>query len=331
MGPETRHVLAGCLLLGACTSNGDGGGDSNPTWSCFEGVDSCDCERLRPGWESASSGRSGNGCAGFGCCLYSEATTESTLATCQCNESEVACETQAAAMRDTTVVAECPPGGAVGPTACAQASESCELSYLGDRSLGGCCPGTLCDLGPDGIRLCRAGTAEEEASARECQRAAYSGADTLEVSAGSINTSVGSFDFSVLERGESFVGTGGCVTSVSLRLQAPGPCTMDLAATLVNGRFQVTSVDASLASCGGYSGAALGGSVLASDPAQIPFTLTWEAVSCDWGGGFEGFCTAGSMDWHLDGTIGDVTFQDSHVVLRGVLCVSQPSGACPPA
>ena len=83
-----------------------------------------------------------------------------------------------------------------------------------------------------------------------------------------------------------------------------------------------------LGQCAGFNGG-LNSSLLVDDPAAIPFEFAFDGITCDWGGGFEGFCSAGRFEWHLGGTVGGITFEDATLSMRGVMRVGQAAGTCP--
>ena len=115
-----------------------------------------------------------------------------------------------------------------------------------------------------------------------------------------------------------------------------GTCSLELKAEVRNGRLVPTYVFGDLSSCEGYTGGMLGGFVSVSDPAGIPFELTFSGLSCDGNLIFESYCAAGAFDWHLTGSLASgvssippLTFEDQHLIANGVLCGEEPKGACP--
>src|SRR5690606_18855733 len=260
------------------------------------------------------------------CCLLTEGEDSS----CQCLADGTNCDAEAASRRDTTVVSACPPGAESLPVACAEVAENCELAYLQQQGFEDCCDGSVCDLGANGIRICRVATDEEVRRARECRRAAYSGTDNVVFEPVAIATSVGTLTFTDLFTAQGLVGPGGCINGASMRLSDGGLCSLELTAGLVDGALAVTSVDANLHNCSGYEGSEAFLYIDEVDPANIPFAVSIDAISCDWGGGFEGYCTSGEITWTLQGTLAGITFEAMSIPLTGVTCVAQPAGDCPP-
>jgi hypothetical protein len=214
--------------------------------------------------------------------------------------------------------------------ACAAIGENCELGYIRENGLDGCCPGLLCDIGAAGIRVCRVGTAEEEVYARECQRAAYSADTTMRVEQGVVATNYGTFDLSEVSRADPYVGPEGCVTGIQVVVtEGSSDCFLLIGIGAVGGELGIAFVEASFGGCEAYTGPEPAMPARESDPVMIPFAAVIDLVSCDWGGGFEGFCTSGRMDLSVQGSIADVEFQATQLTLTGA-CVARPEGECLP-
>ena len=315
------------VLVASCESDGD---DrlANADWICSEDS-ACSCEAVKPGVEIASSRPGVVSCAKYGCCLLTEHETDFSFASCECFNTDASCEAEAATRRDVSVVERCPPGSALPP--CAAAGENCRPEYLRQNDLAGCCEGLLCRPNEAGVPTCQPGSADEVALATECDSVARSTSlNELEVLTPSIRTSVGELEVGEVRFAFPGVGPGGCLNDLQITIGELG-CSFEFALELSGGALTPSNFIASIRDCPGFVGETnqeyLSPGLSPDDP--LPFSFTFEGISCDAQLIFESYCVAGSFDFHLGGTIRGVTFEDQHFVVRGVMCGADPSGACP--
>ena len=295
---------------------------------CSEGS-TCSCDAVKPGVEVGSSNPVVS-CATYGCCLLTERETELSFASCECFNTDVSCEAEAATRRDVSVVERCPPGSALPP--CAAAGENCRPEYLGQNDLAGRCAGLLCRPNEAGVPTCQPGTAEELALATECDSVARSttGRNELEVLTPSLRTSVGELDVGEVLFAFAGTGPGGCLNDLQITFGDFG-CSFELAVELSGGALTPSSFLAHIPDCPGFVGETnqdyLSPDLSPGDP--LPFSFSFEGIACDANLVFESYCVAGNFDFHFGGTLRGVTFEDQHLVVRGVMCGLDPSGACP--
>jgi hypothetical protein len=95
----------------------------------------------------------------------------------------------------------------------------------------------------------------------------------------------------------------------------------------VDGALAVADFFGSLNGREGFEGG-FGGSVILGEP-PLPFGFSFNGLACDAHLIFESYCSAGTFDSRLQGTVGDITFQDQVLSVRGGLCSAEPKGACP--
>lgn len=331
LGRGALAVLA-ALVLGSCSSGDDDGPDGPRQWDyCESRGDSCVCEILAPGWSSSGFGE--RACSGFNCCLLTENPDESTALRCECFEA-ASCEAEAESRRGAMQVDSCPPGDDVifgAPTECAEEGENCSSDYLADQDLSGCCDGTVCLANDDQVRVCQEATDELRALANACERAAQDRAELddepLEVTEPTLDTSVGVLTIDAVGFTANGVGPGGCLNRVQMDL-GDSSCRLSLSAERHGGAWQVTNVSASFAACSGYMSERPATSIYVDDPAVIPFELEFTGLACDGHLIFESYCAAGTFDWHLSGTLEGVMFNDSHLIVEGVVCGFEPDGTC---
>jgi hypothetical protein len=76
----------------------------------------------------------------------------------------------------------------------------------------------------------------------------------------------------------------------------------------VDGALAVADFFGSLNGREGFEGG-FGGSVILGDP-PLPFGFSFNGLACDAHLIFESYCSAGTFDFHLQGTVGDITFED---------------------
>jgi hypothetical protein len=321
VGSLVPVLAAGCL------------GDSNAVpdsadWVCNEDT-ACSCEALKSDVEVVSARPSVVACATYDCCLLTERETEYSFASCECSNTATSCEAEAASRRNVSVVERCPPGSALPP--CAAAGENCRPEYLSQNELTGCCAGLLCRANAAGVPTCQPGSPEELAQAAACDRVARSNSlNELEVLTPSIRTSVGELSVGDVRFAFPGAGPGGCLNDLRITIGGLG-CSFEFEVALSGGSLAPANFIASIADCPGFVGEAnqnyLSPGLSPGDP--LPFSFSFEGISCDAHLIFESYCVAGSFDFHLGGTLRGVTFEDQHFVVRGVMCNADPSGACP--
>jgi hypothetical protein len=106
---------------------------------------------------------------------------------------------------------------------------------------------------------------------------------------------------------------------------------LTLDAVLRDGEWVVRRAFGSLEGCDGYeAGGADSGTFDVRAPEPIPFELSYDVHPCR---AFEGlfpsrYCASGTFDWHLSGELGGVTFESSHIELRGVACGLSEDDSC---
>lgn len=324
------------LALGGCSGDdGDGlRGSRERQWDyCSQGSDGCRCEVLAPGWESSGFGE--QACSGFNCCLLTENPDESTAVRCECFDAAGSCEAEAESRRGAMRVDACPPGDEViagAPTECAAKGENCRDDYLAQQDLSGCCEGTVCLANEDQVPVCQEATDEQQALARVCDDVARTDEiRSLEVTEGNVSSSAGELAFDSVGFTTEQVGPGGCLTSLTMRFDQRDSalCNFELEAQQRAGQWEVVQLYAPISDCAGYvPGMSLTGLLLVDDPSQLPIDFTFEGLACDGRLIFESYCVAGRFDWHINGVIEGITFDDSHLVAEGVLCSTEPEGTC---
>jgi hypothetical protein len=234
--------------------------------------------------------------------------------------------------RRASVVAQCPPPAEVEPGPCAKAGENCRYDYLHQHKLDGCCAGSICSANADHIPVCQAASEEDVALSKQCTKVARSGSiHTTTVTTPSILTNDGEFRLDMLTFAFYGAGPGGCLNALDLTFasSSSSSCNLELQAELRDGRLTPISAVGFFSKCPGYTGPAYSGFFSETNAANIPFELTFTGLACDGNLVFESYCVAGSFDWHLQGTVGNVTFEDQHLVANGVLCGQEPKGECP--
>jgi hypothetical protein len=301
-------------------------GATQHNWSCSDSVDgtSCTCEDLRPGVQSIGLGKV-DVCDDHPCCLLTNHETMASTADCTCIESPD-CQAEAASRSGASVVPACPPGVQVTPPACAATNENCRPDYLAQNGLVGCCAGTLCKTGSNGIPVCQAASDAELAQAATCMRAAKSDMlNTLTITQGTLVTSVGTLKFDSISSAFLDAGTTGCVTGIDITFSGGSSCTLNLTVGVQSGALVVTHVVGFFSGCSGYTGNGLTDDfVSASNPSGIGLSLS--GTSCD---GSPSYCFAGELDWHIDTQFDTVTISDQHLVTDGGLCAVTAMGDCP--
>jgi hypothetical protein len=330
LGPWVRG-LAGLFLvlpLAHCSSGEEGTErEETPNWQCFEGG-ACACSKFKYPASSTSS-NSVDLCAGYNCCLLGEPKTPSSLAECNCLNTEATCDAEAASRPGTEVISQCPPPGE-GPDpneGCAVESESCDSDYLSSNGLRSCCPGTICEPNAEQRPVCRAASPDEEAAYLECLRTVQ----TLEVVTPSIRTSVGDVVLADVGDASATVGPLGCLNRFSVTLLEAGECSLWFVVELRDGALRLAGVYGNLTRCEGYTGPdeLFGGAISESDPELVPFEFSFRGLSCpnDY---LDSYCLTGEFDFHLEGEVDGIAFDDQHLVLQGTVCAVQVMGDCPP-
>ena len=141
-------------LASACSDKGSSTDEllAKLDWHCSEGADHCSCLGLPPnadilgGFEAAA-------CSPRSCCFVHPTKPEGVWE-CECMDS-AACDAEVESRRETKRVDSCPPAGGHGALACATRNENCSPAYLADQELAGCCAGTSCKMGTDGVSRCQ--------------------------------------------------------------------------------------------------------------------------------------------------------------------------------
>lgn len=327
-----RGALVGLALLwlAGCSEEAEPKGPR--AWdSCELTADRCSC-LIREGG-SDQQFPPADSCAGFNCCLLSE-SDDGVAASCTCSDLDESCE-DAAERGGTTVVSQCPPSGELlsAQAACVPESEPCPNRASMDAS--GCCGSLVCISDGEDVPtpVCTFVAEQDREHALLCERATLTGQEWLEIIDGEVTTSHGRISFDRALVDGSVVGPGGCVTTTRMSFLGPsrspdggpGRCELTVDAVLREGEWVLGRTLASLEDCEGYSAAAEGsGSFEVAAPEPIPFGFSHETDFC--GAlqpalaGASAFCASGSFDWELTGTLGDVTFEGSHLTLRGVVC-----------
>jgi hypothetical protein len=329
-GRIVRHVVQlafGAALFVNCSSTADEG--EARRWRCDE-TSGCSCYASDAEDIPMLGFHSPHCSFSYGCCLLNEREMASSLATCECFDTDAACDAEAQSRPGTTVVPSCPPAGEFELAACAALGENCRWSYLQSNELAGCCAGTLCRLNAEQVPVCEAGTDEEIARWDECQRGGREPANRkLELLTPTLATNRGDISFDEVRFSSAKHGPNGCLNGFEVTLEgASGACELRLGAEMVEGRLQTVSLAGSLRGCPGFeadASAGLPGYVASGAPSDF----TFEGLACNAYLVIESYCVAGTFDFRLDGEYGNVEFDDQYVSLRGVICGSGPDGECP--
>ena len=234
------------------------------------------------------------------------------------------------------MVSQCPPE-AEDPAlarACAAEGESCQYDELLAGNLRGCCPGTVCKLDSSNTPSCVPATPEEREAARQCEQfAASEPIAPWRISGGSLETSVGTLVFDEVDSLGGSTGPAGCVTGFDATLEssAGGQCALFLDVNLVDGVLRVRSVGGVLSGCRGYKpNAATPSGLWNSTPIGLPEAdVTFTGAACDRGVDFESYCVNGVFDFFFHGVAGQVTIQESHLLVEGTWCTGVPRPSCP--
>ncbi|HEY3496886.1 MAG TPA: hypothetical protein VGK73_19440, partial [Polyangiaceae bacterium] len=117
----TLFAVASCT---EATRQDDDDDDRGGTWVCSEAspTGGCTCDQMRLGRNRAVSDEV-EACSQYDCCLFSDETTESTVASCECLPSQD-CLAEAASRPGTQVTPVCPPGSDPNGR-CAAPDENC--------------------------------------------------------------------------------------------------------------------------------------------------------------------------------------------------------------
>ncbi len=311
-------------------------GAGTAAWSCFEELDGsgCFCE------ESARAGDvvNASACAPYPCCFSKDESS------CECTES-VSCDAEVASRPGVAAVDQCPPSTAVAG-ACASEGENCRPTYLRSQGLEGCCPGAFCDLGAGVVPVCRSGSEEELARARECSAAANAGPlDRRGVElVGPLVTSSGNIDFDTVPFFFVNSGPNGCITSIEATIDRADTdlgCSLRITAgpnVDPDGNFIIRELTFSARDCA-TAPDGLKDSYFADGPEQIDGVATFQGLACDGGLGIESYCVAGRFEFRVNGTIpgrsspfgptfDDLTFVEP-IVLEGADCIGVVASTCP--
>ena len=124
------------------------------------------------------------------------------------------------------------------------------------NELEGCCEGTVCSGYSSGLRVCKSASAEEIERHHECDKVARTPFElkpAAEIQQARVMTSVGTFEFDEVSSPYTKTGPGGCLTDarMTLRLKQQPLCNLELHASVVSGRLEVTGVFAFLQQCPG--------------------------------------------------------------------------------
>lgn len=273
-------------------------------------------------------------CSDLGCCLLNQKSATDSAARCTCFETNASCEAEAQAQAGSVVVSKCPPPGEApsDTKACIAEGQSCRFGQPGD-----CCSGTLCAPNAAGVLVCQTATSEDLALAQQCTRVAKSDdLNRFELLTPTLRTSIGELAVPGVEFSFEGVGPNGCLNDWDLTLggglSAGRPeCTFRFTVDLQGGKLVVARLDGDVSECSGVLPAPttkpVSGFLAASNPA---IDLTFQGLACEAQLVFESYCVAGTFDFHIHETkIGDVSFEDQHLILRGVSCSAEPKGNCP--
>jgi hypothetical protein len=322
------------LVAAACSSS-DGGEAAKRSWLCSEDDESCSCRAYidSPG-QAAAVFNEVEACFDTSCCLLTQSSANDSDALCECLPDVADCAAEAKSRRGVEQVSQCPPPGE-GPeasTLCAAPGENCGQSYLDQNQLSGCCQGLVCKPNSADVSVCQEATEKELGYAELCSRAERSDElQTLVVATSTLVTSVGELTLPPVKFAFFTVGPAGCVNSLRVLMGTASAfdCQLELEAELVAGALTFAKIRGDLSGCAGYDagdGPADGYLTTTSAP---PGDLTFETVACDGRLVFESYCVGGSFDFHLDGVIDGVTFEDQHIILQGGMCSEEPQGDCP--
>jgi len=272
------------------------------------------------------------------CCLLTQTSALDTSATCECLASSgTSCDAEAKSRRGAQVVNQCPPEGeAPGATkACAANGENCRQQYLDAIALSGCCIGTVCKPNADEVPVCQTATADEQALARSCSAVAKSSQEMnhLELANPVLHTSVGDVTLPPPSSEILGVGPGGCLNSLDVMLSdrsSSGNCNLQLSAQLSGGKLVASTVFGFVGGCDGYAGSDMSPTAgFVQGDSKPAASFSFAGLACDANLIIESYCDAGTFDFHLNGTIGEVSFVDQHITLTGTICNAEPIGACP--
>jgi hypothetical protein len=327
-----RHISLYLAAFWMGCSSGGSGVQSEPTrkWICSDTGGVCSCDAFLPKPGTVTIGDSNLHCTGFGCCILSETQDSASPATCSCLDGVASCADEASSRRG-TVVKQCPPE-AEDTTVhlCAAQGENCRPDYLQSKHLEGCCDGSLCKLSAAGTPVCQAATPDEVTLWRKCMKGSTPLADILTMTPLKVATSVGMVELTNVAYFHADVGPGGCLNKVKLSLGSSALlCALDLDVAVQNGKLAVTRVFADLTDCAGYTGDPIGNEVLVDDPSLIPFEFAFTGLTCPDFSSTPSYQIAGTFDFHLNGTLENVTFGEQHIKFDAVSGVSVPSGVCP--
>jgi hypothetical protein len=179
------------------------------------------------------------------------------------------------------------------------------------------------------VPVCQAASEEQVALAERCDDVARSSTlHELEVLTPAVRTSLGELRVDQARYAYNSVGPSGCLNGLTMTIGTDDSgCSFDFTVELVDGALAVTDFFALVDGCEGFEGGA-GNSVVLGD-APLPFSFGFDGLACDGHLIFESYCSAGTFDFHLQGAVDEVTFEDQVLSLRGVVCSAGPEGECP--
>jgi hypothetical protein len=212
---------------------------------------------------------------------------------------------------------------------CAAEGEDCRREALIANDLESCCEGLTCLSNADGGRTCRTGETSEFAPIIECTAALEEGSKGLRLVSGSLQTSVGTFEFVRLDNFLLTYGESDCLGELSVTLGAGDDCSLTLTATANEGRFIVDGFSASFGGCAGYTGRDPDGRFEIAG--ETPFALYVEGVICDGSVSSEPPCFGGDFGFSLSGEVPGsetLSFDEQWILLTGSVCSPRFSEEC---
>jgi hypothetical protein len=167
--------------------------------------------------------------------------------------------------------------------------------------------------------------------AEQCERATLLAGDELELHAGTMATDRGTFAFQAVESTIASIGPG-CLKQLNMAFTQAGngdrePCELVLDAVLFDGEWVVRRVLASLDGCAEYSGSE-SGTFDVQEAADIPFGFSSTVEECGARDKYDEHCAVGTFDWQLEGELGGITFEGSHLKAQGVVCGDPGEDTC---
>lgn len=316
-------IAAFVVLFAGCS--GDDDDDAPSGWdSCEIDAQGCTCVIREGGSEQEFP--PADDCSGYDCCLLSRSES-SRVASCSCFDTSESCEDVAEAS-DKMVVAQCPPPGEALSERAMCIPEGAACPNRASVTESGCCEGLYClSDGHDPPEVsCQPLKNREPAVVERCESATLSGQEAVEIVSGRVATSGGDVTFDHAAFGVSNVGEGGCLNAATLQLSAGTGCELLIDVLLWEGKWISRRVLASLDGCTGFSGE--GGSFDVRETAEIPLTFSYTGEVCGAHDELSEHCVVGSFDWAIDGELNGLTFEGSHIVVKGVICGGKDDEAC---